>query len=172
MALGLGSQDAAGNRFGTQSYAFEGGLKARIPLGDHEVGLVGGYGREVFELEVPAGAAPLLPGVRYDYLRAGLDARFMLGSWLGLRARGAYRHIVSSGDIGSAEWFPRSAVGGVDAGLGVIFPIAAGLEGQLGFELRRYFYALRPEPGDPHVAGGALDQYLTGTLALGWSLGR
>jgi len=33
-------------------------------------------------------------------------------------------------------------------------------------DYRRYFYAMNPKPGDPLIAGGALDEYVTLTAAL------
>ena len=38
--------------------------------------------------------------------------------------------------------------------------IASGFEARLTAHYTRYFYAFDPVPGDPHVAGGAVDELL------------
>jgi hypothetical protein len=36
--------------------------------------------------------------------------------------------------------------------------------------LQRYGFSFNPEPGDPKVAGGATDTYLSGGMLLAWRL--
>jgi hypothetical protein len=42
------------------------------------------------------------------------------------------------------------------------YEILPGLDILAGFDFRRYFYTLHPKPGDPNIAGGALDEYIAG----------
>jgi hypothetical protein len=37
------------------------------------------------------------------------------------------------------------------------------------FAFRRFFYDMGSVPGDPRVAGGAVDQYLSGVLEATWA---
>jgi len=48
------------------------------------------------------------------------------------------------------------------------YELDAGLEIRLGFDVRRYFFSMNPEVGDPFIAGGALDQYLGYTLGIAY----
>jgi hypothetical protein len=77
-----------------------------------------------------------------------------------------YLGVVSAGKI--ADRFPRSSVGGVAAELGARVTILRGLEARAGARYTRFFYDLAPEPGDPLVAGGALDQLGYATLGLAY----
>jgi hypothetical protein len=43
--------------------------------------------------------------------------------------------------------------------MGAAFEIASGFEARLEGSYRRFFYAMNPRPGDPFVAGGALDEF-------------
>jgi hypothetical protein len=58
------------------------------------------------------------------------------------------------------ERFRDGSVGGMDLSVGVALPIKAGFEARLGFNYTRYFYSFYPNPGDPYIAGGALDEYI------------
>ncbi|MBL9016862.1 MAG: hypothetical protein JNL83_21925, partial [Myxococcales bacterium] len=40
------------------------------------------------------------------------------------------------------------------------------LDVQARLDLRRYFFAMNPEPGDPWIAGGATDQYFGGAIGF------
>ena len=41
-------------------------------------------------------------------------------------------------------------------------------EGRLVGDYERYFYSFGPTPGDAYVAGGALDQFFGGRLAIAY----
>jgi hypothetical protein len=170
-ALGLSSRNAAGVEFPTRALSYEASLRGRLPAGRHAFGLAVGYGRDLFDIQ-PAGAAQAgVPAVAYGYARGGLDAQLWLTESIGVKARAGWRQLLSTGGFQTTAWFPRQRGAGIDAALAGTLAVAEGLEVELGAELRRYFFALEPEPGDANVAGGALDQYLVGTLGLSWALG-
>lgn len=161
----LSSSDRSGVSFPTQSIRFAIGARGRVPVGDHEIGLFVGYQRHTYTLSAAQGVDPNLPGVEYGAIRAGADAWIAVAESFGLHARFAWLQLLSVGELGEAEWFPRLT------GNGIHFAVGAGLrfgafEVRGLFEAYRYFFTLRPEPGDPWVAGGALDQYPGGSLTL------
>jgi hypothetical protein len=94
-----------------------------------------------------------------------LGARLPLGS-LALLAAADYLDVTSTGEIGSAARFPRLSVGGVEGKLGMALSLFSPWEARIIFDYRRYFYSFNPQPGDPYIAGGALDEYFTVTAGL------
>ena len=59
---------------------------------------------------------------------------------------------------------------GLDANLGLGVELGSSFEIRLMGVLQRYGFSFNPEPGDPRVAGGATDTYLSGGLLLAWRL--
>ncbi len=167
--VGVSSEDSEGNQFGTDSVDVHGGVRGRLPLGSHEIGLAVGVGHHSFSVELPDDG-PDLPNAGYTYLRAGADARFALPVDLQLYVGGAWRQVLSAGEIGDEDWFPNATQGGLDAHLSLGWAFISNLEVRLGAEYTRYFFSFNPEVGDLRVAGGALDQYIAGTLDVLWSL--
>ena len=109
----------------------------------------------------PTLVPPVPPDVEYKFVRLGVDGRVHVQRAL-LGAHFGYRRIRDAGEIQQANWFPRSSVGGVDAGVLGGYEIVRGVDLIAGFDFRRYFYSMNPEPGDPNIAGGALDEYIAG----------
>jgi hypothetical protein len=73
---------------------------------------------------------------------------------------------LSSGYV--AGHFPHATVGGMDVGAGVRVSLPRNFALSLSGQYQRYFYDLRPQPGDPYIAGGALDEFAVGELALAY----
>jgi hypothetical protein len=113
--------------------------------------------------------APEFPAVNYRYLRAGLDLSIPLWSRYALAAAVGYRHVLASGEIESADYFPRSSARGFDAELEMSAALLWGFDLRAGAALERYGHDLQPQPGDANVAGGALDQYPRLYLRLGYA---
>ncbi|MEM7675812.1 MAG: hypothetical protein AAF449_07400, partial [Myxococcota bacterium] len=168
--VAVSSEDSEGNQFDTGSFDAFGSIRGRLPFGTHEAGLALGFGQHTFDVDLPEDG-PALPTVSYSYLRIGADSRFSLPAGLQLYVGGGWRQVLSSGDVGSDVWFPNASQGGVDAQLGLGWVFYDNLELRLGAEYTRYFFSLNPEVGDDPVAGGALDQYISGTFDIVWSLG-
>ena len=162
---GISSKTSDGTKVATAWNRFDGGLRYRQPLakqsekGDKAVvlGVTGSAGRDEFLLHATGTLGMEAPSVNYVFLRAGLDASFPAGPIL-LVAKAGYLGSLSSGSV--YERFRNSKIGGIDLGGGVTVPIALGFEARLTAEYIRWFYAFAPLPGDPYVAGGALDQYV------------
>ncbi len=164
-AFALSSKDAAGDHVGTTWQTFDIGARERLRLGDAVIlGIDLGYGGDDFTFDTPVTATAQLPSAQYRTLRAGLDGRVALGA-LSARAAASYLDVLSTGDFG--RLFPRTSVGGVEAELGLAYTIAPTFELSLDVAYTRFFYSLLPQPGDPYVAGGALDQM--GTASLGFA---
>lgn len=170
-ALALKSKDSMDREFPTSELEFEGALRGRIPFGGHEVALSAGFGSHSFSIDNAAdNTDPDVPGVSYSFLRFGLEARFAIIDALNLTLIGAYRPVLGSGEISEDAWFKRSSAGAADAGVRIAYAVVPSFDIIVGGNMRRYFYTLNPEPGDPRVAGGALDQYFSGMIAIGWHL--
>jgi hypothetical protein len=162
------STDAAGKAFASRGYDLRGGIRARKSFARGSVSLTASYGRHAFLLFATGDdtGEPPVPDVTYDYARAGAHGRLQVSRKLALELGGAYRHILSTGEIGSQDFFSRATAGGVDMEAAVTVAGPFGLELRAGVDLRRYFFSMNPEPGDTFIAGGAVDQYLTGSLAV------
>jgi hypothetical protein len=163
-AFALSSQDASGTVYPTQSFGLLGALQYRVPLGASEVSVSVGYGMQTFSVETPTTPADTgVPALEYQYVRGAVATRIALSSRVAITAHGAYLHVLGTGEL-SDRFFPRSNVGGVEASLGLAFKLTTSFEIRALLNGRRYFFAMNPEPGDPWVVGGAVDQYLSGSL--------
>mgnify|MGYP001821457463 FL=1 len=164
--------------FPTESQQFLVGLRWRYPTGRWEPFLVADYGVHNFRFgvsgpPVPGGEGNTagVPSVRYEFVRIGGGFRVALGkneSYI-IGANIALRGVFNVGAIGSYAWFPEAKANGMDTGLFVGFGLPLGFEIRVGMDYRRYWFDLNPvAPNPPYVAGGALDQYLAGTLGVAW----
>ena len=129
------------------------------------LGVAFAYGREAYLFD--DGGIPLgqTPSVDYRYLRPAVDGRVTVGR-VSFFADFGYRAVLSSGYIGSR--FPRASVGGLDVGAGAAVALPRNFTLALRGRYERFFYDLHPQPGDPYVAGGALDELGVGELALAY----
>lgn len=161
---GGGTQDST---FGQQ---FEVGLRGRLPLGAGELGLTGAYGKHSFRLAaVDPGPATstLVPNVDYTFVRVGVDGRVAISAVeLGLHV--GTRLVSDTGSLGKV-WFPSTKTKSIEAGFSLAYRITplVGVVG--GVDFLRYAFDFNPVPtSNPAraVAGGAVDQYISGFLAL------
>jgi hypothetical protein len=178
------SETAGGTTFDTALRGFAGGLRFRQGFGDHQIGLSGKVGRQVFTISGDAdpdatsasGVAlerDLIPDVAYTYVRPGLDLRLRFGE-VGFGLTAGYRAVLSMGDLTGDAWFPDASAQGIDVGLQGGYRLGGGVSILLGVDYRRYGIDMHSSPEDldqgRDVAGGAVDQYCTGWLGLGWEL--
>lgn len=166
-----------GASFPTQSQQFLIGLRWRYPTGRWEPFVVADYGVHNFEFGVSGPPVPGedntagVPGVRYEFFRIGGGFRVALGKndTFILGANIALRGVFRVGGIGTYAWFPEAKANGMDLGLVFGFALPLGFEIRIGGDYRRYWFDLNPvAPDPPYVAGGALDQYLAGTIGFAW----
>jgi hypothetical protein len=121
------------------------------------LGITGGLNFNTFTFDAPGALGDSAPSVTYVALRGGVDARIPF--WrMALLLDAGYDGALSAGAV--HDRFTGAKVGGLDAGAGFAILIASGFEARLTAHYTRYFYSFDPVPGDPYVAGGALDQLL------------
>lgn len=129
-----------------------------------------GYGNHAFELRNVRGASPGLnttpdlPNVGYSYLRYGVETRIAPKQRLGLAGGLAYLQVLDAGGIQSDPWFPRSHAGGIALHADLVLALPRHWEIRAGIEHRRYFHSMNVRVGDPFIAGGALDRFVTAQL--------
>jgi hypothetical protein len=96
-----------------------------------------------------------------------------------------------AGQIQNDDWFPRSDVGGIDAGLTAGYALSERFSVALGLDFRNFFYSMNSREADfglvqnPNnnmysirddgdlrnpVAGGANDMYFAGMLTARYAL--
>jgi hypothetical protein len=172
MLVGVTSKNRAGQKFDTSAHTLGVGLRGRIPFRTFEVGAVLGYGVQAFSLASTSKASPDVPNATYGFLRAGLDARWQFYDPLYFSVQAAYLFGLSHGQIEDKSWFPHTSGDGVEFEFAVGGAISRLLALEAGFGIQRYFMSFDPLPNDPsvrdegRVAGGAVDQYLSGRVAM------
>jgi TolB-like protein len=164
----LASRAPDGTELGTSTREWWLGLRYRIPVDRHELGVVVAYGKHSFEIDDDPND-PFVPDVDYGWVRLGFDGRVRV-SRVVLGAQLGYRHLTDTGELGGATWFPNLSGGALDAGLLAGYEIVDGVDLLAGFDFRRYFFSMNSEPGDARVAGGALDEYIAGWGGLAFRL--
>ena len=186
-------KDAAGKEqtLKTNEQAFYVGPRFRFPLGQHVLGLTGTYGQHTFALEGDEGVngkpGPLIPDVKYSYVKVGLDGTFRIGDFLA-GARVGKRFVMNTGSL-ETVWFPANLGGHVktsslEAGVTVGYRLVSMLDLVAGFDWLRYGFDFNPnivrQPCGPtvpacpdpakdttsYVAGGAVDEYLSGFIGF------
>jgi hypothetical protein len=170
--VGVTSKNRAGQKFETSAHSFGVGLRGRIPFRTFEVGAVVGYGVHAFSLESTSKASPDVPNATYGFMRAGLDARWQFYDPLYFSVQAAYLLGLSHGQIEDQSWFPHTSGDGVEFELALGGAISKLLAIEAAFSIQRYFMSFDPLPNDRsvrddgRVAGGAVDQYLSGRIAM------
>ncbi|WP_433933944.1 hypothetical protein AB3662_05840 [Sorangium cellulosum] len=157
-AVGLDSTGAGGASLSTSWSRLHAGLKGRFrPAGQRGpvLSATGGLCWIDFDVESADDPSRDAASVSYVTLRLGLDGRVPVGP-VAIEAGAGYQAPLSTG--GLASYFRAPSAGGVDLRLAVAVPFAPGLEARAGASYKRFFYDFDSEPGDPYVAGGALDQ--------------
>jgi hypothetical protein len=140
-----------------------------------------------------------IPDVVYLYARIGLGARFVLPNGVTIGLAGAYRAVLNRGGDKTLQiahdgtpampngYFPYLTVKGMDLGATLGYQVTPSIEVRLGVDLKRYGYAMNSSgeayplgdfvnPADPNsrvnkVAGGAVDQFISGTLGVSYVFG-
>jgi hypothetical protein len=167
----LKSGTQGGPAFSTNAQRITLGLVGRLPVQKAEVTLSAAYGWQDFSIGGEGDPTrPNIPNVTYRFLRAGAGLRLDVKPRVALLASAAYLHVLDSGQIATSNYFPRLTVAGMEAGVGAAWQFSSPWEVRVGVDYRRYFFSMHPEPGDRLIAGGALDNYVVATAALGLRL--
>jgi len=168
--VGPGSRSVEGVTLETRWTRVEGGMRLRIaPLARRDrlvLGLRGSFVVQPFSLRSGTALDAQAPSVDYTAVRGGGDVRVGIGP-LALELSGGFQRLVTAGETRARFRLPEAM--GMDLGFGVLVPIARGFEARLVASYDRYFYAFHPEPGDPYIAGGAVDQMFGLRLGAAWS---
>jgi len=151
----------------TNEQQFYVGPQLRVPFGQHQLGVSGVFGQHTFSLK---GKAKPLPNVKYTYLRPRVEGLLRFGDLM-IGAHVGMRFVMGVGELKSDAWFPNVKTKSLEAGGLVGYRLASMLDLVAGFDWLRYAFDFNPAPARPAgyeswVAGGAVDEYLSGYLAL------
>jgi hypothetical protein len=162
----------------TDQQQFYVGGRFRLPLGEHVAGLTATYGQHKFHLagddgpcspDIPA-ACPTIPDLNYSYVKVGLDGMLRFGDFMA-GARVGKRIVLNPGTI-KGTWFPFVKTQSLEAGVTVGYRLVSMLDLVAGFDWLRYGFDFNPVPKGRtgYVAGGAVDEYLSGYIAFRFHL--
>lgn len=150
------------------------GLRGRLALGEHQLGLSAAYGQHRYYTEnvvLDGKAGTLVPNVSYSYVRLAADVRFQLGP-VGLGATLGTRLVNDTGPL-QADWFPSTSTRAYELGAFASYRLFGPCDALIGVDYLRYSFDFNPvSASSPVIAGGAVDQYLSGWLGLSVQLGN
>lgn len=190
------TDDASGVVLTSELEKWHAGLRGRLTLGDHELGIELGYARHRYELRgdedaetrpcawnsalgdrrLPLGVSCLFPDVGYGVLAPKVDARLGFGPF-SVGAHAGLPIVLESGELANAHWFPNA--GGVGLGVGVSagFRFLERFEVGLGGDFEQYGFDFNPLPAGRTektapgpIAGGAVDRYISARLHFTYAL--
>jgi hypothetical protein len=152
----------------TNEQGFYVGARYRVPVAAHTFGAAVSFGQHTFALDGDE-AAPLVPDVKYSYVKLGLDGTLRFGV-LSIGARIGKRLLLSTGDL-EKVWFPGGVkTQSLEFGATVGYRLVGPLEVVGGFDWLRYAFDFNPVKKragfESAVAGGAVDQNISGFLGL------
>lgn len=156
LAVGVdGSRTEDGMQYDTSSSEWSLTTRLDKRLGSATIGLDLAVGEHRFKV-----GGALIPDVTYRWARGGLAYSHALSGRVSVDAAAGYRYLISAGQLTEDMWFPRATGAGIDAELGARVRASDAITLFARADVRRYFFAMNPEPGDAQVAGGAIDQYM------------
>ena len=154
--------------FENLSQQWAAGARIRFPFDAAEVGAVLQYGVHKFFLAGDE-TQPIVPDVKYGYIKVGADVGFALGK-VTLGAKVGVRLLGSMGEI-ETLWFPGATGTGLDAGIFGAYALSDTIGIVAGIDALRYGFDFNAIPEDNRVAaGGAIDQYFIGWLGVRFQL--
>lgn len=153
--------------FSTQQTSWEAGLRWRAIVSGVERGAITiGYGNLRHDFSGARLPGYLLPDGLVQFWKPGVEGQWQAGPVI-LGVGAAYLAIVRQDFL--QAYFPRARKAGVEASVRASMRLEKA-EVTLSGRYQRFFYALHPEPYDPYVAGGALDELFALDLACGFRL--
>lgn len=147
------------------------GVKGRIPVGEHQFGIVAAYGVHVFNL-LGDENNPTVPDVWYKFVKLGAEGRLRFDA-LTIGFHVGTRLVSNTGGL-QRSWFPHVKTQVLEAGLQAGYSLHKNLDLIFGLDLTRYAFNFNPVPlmSNPNtqtIAGGAVDQYVAASLGLRYS---
>jgi hypothetical protein len=154
--------------FATYGQQLEVGARVRLPLGAHEVGVGASYGKQAFHVEASdpgPSSGSTVPNVDYTFIGVGVDARVRLHP-IELGAHVGTRFVSKTGAL-AEQWFNTTKTTSIAAGVSAGYQITPLFGVVAGADILRYAFDFNPvDTTSLVVAGGAVDQYISGFLAL------
>lgn len=155
----------------TNEMAYYAGARFRLPIGDHMLGATGTFGQHTFALDGDSDK-PLVPDVKYTYVKAGLNGTLRFGD-IFVGANVGKRFVMSTGAL-KTVWFPNVKTQSLEAGVNVGYRLVSTVDLVAGFDWLRYAFDFNPVPRratlESYVAGGATDEYMSGYIAFRFHL--
>jgi hypothetical protein len=165
-AVGAKTNSADGTRRDTKMLAYRIGGRIRVPARSFLFALGLDYGRHQFIIDADNRA----PNVNYSFVRPSVRMRIETTSKLSLTLTGAYLDILQIGGLNDQSRFPRITAQGAEFDASVGYEIDDSLEVRLTIDLRHYAQTMHVNPGDPYIAGGALDEHFGGGLMIAYRI--
>ncbi|APR82424.1 Hypothetical protein A7982_07773 [Minicystis rosea] len=145
-------------------------IRMRAPIRSGAIRLEVGMARRTFSIGSAGITNPDVPSVDYRGPTFGLAGEIALPAHLSIAPRASASFWTSMGDIASNAWFSRAQAWGLDFGARFAWAGPYGLAPYLDVAWSREILALRPEPGDARVAGGAADDWFTARLGISFNM--
>jgi hypothetical protein len=176
-SVALISEDSAGARYTTSSFAYNLGVKGRHQIGSTELTAGLAYAANNFKVTPESGdkTPPQVAAVDYKQIKAGVGARINVSDKFAIIGGGSYLHLLSMGELGGDTYFPGATGRGGEGFAGIAFglPFMDGLEARITGDFRRYAFSMNSiqedleKGGSGRVAGGAVDQYIGANIGFG-----
>jgi hypothetical protein len=166
--------ERAGRDFAVTFSELQGGARLRFPIGQHEIGTQATILRTAAGLDAPASVSGV-PEISYVALRPAADLTMNFGPVSLRGAIGYQRTLGGFGEMSGAEWFPHMDGYGFDGQLGLDYRVSSAVTLQALGSVRRFVLDMNSRPDDAiggkaEVAGGAVDQYLSGYFGVMFAL--
>ncbi|MEO8180771.1 MAG: hypothetical protein ABI895_18205 [Deltaproteobacteria bacterium] len=174
-ALGGTVRDSRNNRdFGVKFSNIEAGARVRQALGEHELGVQATVGQLKSGLDASSSLTDI-PEISYMLLSPSVDLTLNFGAVSLHSALGYQRSVGGFGEVANAQWFPHMEGYGVSGQLGLDYRFSPSVALRGGGVLRRFVLDMNSRPedatlGQAEVAGGAVDQYLSGYFGVAFTL--
>jgi hypothetical protein len=176
IAVGLKSRRSGTDvTWPTNMQHFDFSLRYRIrPIDSIDAAIIpfAGYSMRTFSIGVGTDGSTLdgLPNVAYSAIRPGIAGELPFSdSGFMIFAKFAVQVVLSSGQIISAAdtgFFHKGSNFGIEGQLGAGYRVFGPIFVRLAFDFTRYGLGFQFQPTDTYRAGGAVDTYLGGNLAV------
>jgi hypothetical protein len=173
-SLGVESIGANDIHYPTNAYAWNVGLRYRVPLDDAggEIGFEAGYGEHGFHVErgdLQSPGPQGVPAVDYDLVRLAVTGRFMIDA-ASIGGRLGYLPAIDTGEIASEAFFGGASAHGIEAGLEFTYALGLGFEVLAELDMRLFVLEFADDASGSAKAAGALDRYVGANVGLRWRM--